>query len=217
MSLALHGRRSALDYRSTLERVGGEGRRLRRIIEDLLWLARFDSEPASPKIAAVDVGAVAQSGAERFDAVARARGISLSVLCPADRGPWLMAPPEWIDRLVGVLVDNACRHAGQGGRVAVEVSAPGNRVVLTVQDTGPGIPSEERTRLFDRFHRVNDDGSGTGLGLAIADSIVRSTGGRWRVSESALGGAEMEVTWHGSHARDAEFEPESVERRTRPS
>ena len=204
VSLALQARRRAEEYHSTLERVASEGRRLRRIIEDLLWLARFDSEPAPPKAEPVDLRSVVRTCAERFDAVARARRISLSVRCPSDRGAWLMAPPDWIDRLVGVLVDNACRHAGERGRVIVEVSDHGNRVVLSVGDTGPGIPPEERPRLFDRFHRVSDDGSGTGLGLAIADSVVRSTGGRWRVSDSVLGGAHMEVSWHRSVPRDRE-------------
>ncbi|MFY9933083.1 MAG: ATP-binding protein [Streptosporangiaceae bacterium] len=99
-------------------------------------------------------------------------------------GPVLIsAPPEWIDRLAGVLVDNGCRYAGPGGQVRIQVLAQGSRVSLTVEDSGPGIPSAERPRLFDRFHRATDGGSrhgsGAGLGLAIGDSIVRSTGGRW--------------------------------------
>lgn len=207
VSLSLQSRRTADDYHATLEHVGAEGRRLRHIIEDLLWLARFDSEPAPPKAEAIDLGSVVRACAERFGAVARAGGITLSVQGGSGGVPWVMAPPDWIDRLVGVLVDNACRHAGVGGRVVVDVSATGNRVVLSVEDTGPGIPPEERSRLFDRFHRVSEDGSGTGLGLAIADSVVRSTGGRWRVSDSALGGAFMEVSWHRSHFREPGTSP----------
>jgi signal transduction histidine kinase len=93
-------------------------------------------------------------------------------------------------------MDNACRHAGEEGRVRIGVTAAAGRVSLAVEDSGPGIPPEERARLFDRFHRATDDGQGAGLGLAIADSIVRSTGGRWTVGESALlGGARLEVSW----------------------
>ena len=58
-------------------------------------------------------------------------------------------------------------------RIAVTVD--GNRVSLTVDDSGPGIAPEERPKLFDRFHRATDKGSGAGLGLAIADSVVRAT------------------------------------------
>ena len=119
--------------------------------------------------------------------------------------PWITAPPEWVDRLAGVLVDNACRYAAAPGgahaaRPAVRITAgcQGSRVSLTVEDTGPGIPEDERSRLFDRFYRATAEGGGTGLGLAIADAVARSTGGRWRVDDSPLGGARMQVTWHRS-------------------
>ena len=94
-----------------------------------------------------------------------------------------------------MLVDTACRYAGPGGQVRIRVLAHGSRISLIVEDSGPGIPKAERSRLFDRFHRATEHGSGTGLGLAIGDSIVRSTGGRWQVGDSALGGALMSVSW----------------------
>jgi signal transduction histidine kinase len=96
-----------------------------------------------------------------------------------------------------VLVDNACKYAGQSGSVRIEVGRIGSRVVLAVEDSGPGIPVEARAHLFDRFRRGTDLPGGHGLGLAIADSVVRSTGGRWRVDDAGprLGGARMEVSW----------------------
>lgn len=202
VTLTLSAPRDAARYRDTVERVNGESKRLRHIIDDLLWLARFDSEPAPPRDELVDVYAVAQGCADRFGALAQSRGIALSVQHHGEVDPLVTAPPEWIDRLAGVLVDNACRYAGTGGAVRVVVSAQGNRTAVAVEDSGPGIPPEERPLLFDRFHRATDDGSGTGLGLAIADSIVRSTGGRWRVTDASLGGARFEVSWHRSHLRD---------------
>ena len=66
---------------------------------------------------------------------------------------------------------------------------------LTVDDSGPGIPSEQRSRVFDRFHRATDASGGAGLGLAIADAIVRATGGRWTIGTSASGGASISVSW----------------------
>ena len=80
----------------------------------------------------------------------------------------------------------------------MSAGAQGGRVVLVVEDSGPGIPPAERGRLFDRFRRATDHPDGAGLGLAIADSVVRTTGGRWRVADSALGGALMEVSWRRS-------------------
>jgi len=146
----------------------------------------------------VDVGAVVEAYADRFGAVATRRSISLSVRQRIEGQPWVNAPPEWIDRLTGVLVDNACRYAGDGGAVNLTVVAQGNRVRLVVEDSGPGIAPEDRASLFDRFHRAIDEGDGAGLGLAIGDTVVRATGGDWRVGTSRLGGALMEVSWHRS-------------------
>jgi signal transduction histidine kinase len=146
----------------------------------------------------VDVAAITATCADRFSAVAQREGIALVVGDAGDARPWINAPPEWIDRLTSVLVDNACRYAGPGGTVLIEVGVSGNRVRLMVDDSGPGIAPEERSKLFDRFHRATDKGNGAGLGLAIADSVVRATGGEWRVGQADLGGAHMEVSWRGS-------------------
>jgi signal transduction histidine kinase len=198
VTLALGGTRNVEDYRDTLERVRGESLRLRDIVEDLLWLSRFDAEPPPPGDEPVDVSAIAAACADRFDAVALSRGITLTVAPRGEGRPWINAPPEWIDRLTAVLVDNACRYAGHNGSVRITVTAHGNRVSLAVEDDGPGIAPEERISLFDRFHRATDEGNGAGLGLAIADAVVRATAGEWHVGESALGGARMEVRWHRS-------------------
>ena len=198
VSLALSGTRSGDDYRDSLERVSRESRRLRNIVEDLLWLSRFDSQPPPPGIEPVDVSTIATACADRFDAVAQRRDVTLSVLHRGEGQARINAPPEWIDRLTAVLVDNACRYAGKGGTVLIIVTVASNRVSLAVEDSGPGIAPEERGRLFDRFHRATDEGNGSGLGLAIADSVVKATGGEWRVDDAELGGARMEVRWHRS-------------------
>ena len=78
----------------------------------------------------------------------------------------------------------------------MSVGVDGNRVRLVVEDSGPGIPDDERPKIFDRFHRAEEQGGyGSGLGLAIADAVVRHTHGRWEVNTSALGGARMAVSW----------------------
>jgi signal transduction histidine kinase len=200
-SIALSGARQAGEYRAALERINGENSRLRKIVEDMLWLARFDSRPPPPGDEPLELSVIAEACADRFASVAAAQDLDISV-SPAGGAPVLIsAPPEWIDRLAGVLMDNACRYAGPGGRVRIGAAAQGSSVSLVVEDSGPGIPAAERPRLFDRFHRATEQGGGAGLGLAIADSIVRSTGGHWRIGESALGGALFEVSWRRSAAR----------------
>jgi len=193
-SLALGSLQPDDPARATLERVRAEGARLRRIVEDLLWLARLDATPPAAPEEPVDLGALAEATAARFQAVAREHHQDLVVQVGEGR-TWLFAPPEQLDRLLGVLLDNACRYAGPGGTVRIEVGASGGKVTLRVEDSGPGVPEAARGRLFDRFHRAVEDGSGHGLGLAIADAVVQATGGRWQVGRSDLGGALFEVTW----------------------
>ncbi len=198
VTLSLTGSRSDDEYRATLGRVSQESLRLREIVEDLLWLARFDSEPLPPADEPVDVAAIAAACGDRFLAVAHRNRIALVVRDEGKTRPWINAPPEWIDRLTAVLVDNACRYAGPGGTVRIGVTVFGGRVSLMVDDSGPGIAPEDRSKLFHRFHRATDQGNGAGLGLAIADSVVRATGGEWSVGQSDLGGAHMEVSWRRS-------------------
>jgi signal transduction histidine kinase len=196
VGLALATDRTASGYRDALQRVSGETQRLRRIVEDMMWLARFDSQPPAPQAAVVDVTTVARQCADRFAPVAQARNLQLTVNLTGLDLAHVAAAPDWVDRLIGVLLDNATRYANSPGRIAVTVACTASHVALTVADDGPGIPVAERTRLFDRFHRIDETGSeGAGLGLAIADAIVSSTHGRWTVGDSDLGGARLTVTW----------------------
>jgi signal transduction histidine kinase len=201
VDLALTRSRTPDEYRSVLRRVAGEGRRLRRIVDDLLWLARVDDR--GMEIAAdttVDLTEIARTCTDRFQAVAATNGVTLS-FDDAHEPLCVHAEAEWVDRLIGVLIDNACKFAGIGGLATVGVQAMGNRVNLQVDDNGPGIPTDQRTLIMDRFHRADEDRPGTGLGLAIADSVVRATNGSWQISDSPLGGARMRVTWRKAPPR----------------
>jgi signal transduction histidine kinase len=193
-SLALTQDREAAWYRAAFARVDAESKRMRRLLEDMLWLARFDATHRPGDKEPVDLGTLAAQTADRFAAIAETRRLTLRVAAPP-AGASVNAPADLLDRLLGVLLDNACKYAPQGGSVDVTVTRDGQRVTLTVDDSGPGVPPEAQTKIFDRFHRVNAEASGAGLGLAIGDAIVRSTGGRWAVGASPLGGARFAVSW----------------------
>ena len=180
---------------ASLERISGETWRMGRIVEDLLWLARFDAEPSPPNSEPVDLCAVAETAVDRFRAVAGRRSITLRLSVPADDAAMVWAAPEWLDRLAGVLLDNACRYSRSGGEVVVEVTVPSGHPRLAVLDSGPGIPAAERRKIFQRFHRGREEGEGAGLGLAIAGAVVSSTAGRWAISNRPGGGAEFAVVW----------------------
>jgi signal transduction histidine kinase len=204
VDLALRHGRGSREDRGVLERIAAEGRRLRRVVDDLLWLARTDASPSEHRGQHVcDLDVVAARCSERFRAVSEARGTTLEVSTSGQRPFAVWAADEDIDRLTGVLVDNACRYAGTGGRVEVRVRASGSRVSLEVDDSGPGIPEDEVPFIFDRFRRATESPGGTGLGLAIADAVVRSTRGSWSVGRATLGGAHLAVSWRRAGRRPA--------------
>src|SRR5205814_2275709 len=142
-SLALAQDRSEDWYRTAFVRVDTESKRMRRLVNDLMWLARFDATKGPPTSEPVDVGIVAAQAADRFAVVAESRRLQLGVRAQGENLV-VRAPAEWLDRLLGVLIDNACKYAPEDGTVGVTVAADAGRIRLTVDDSGPGIPQEER-------------------------------------------------------------------------
>ena len=196
-TLALAHDRDAAWYRTAFGRVDRESKRMRRLLDDMLWLARFDAAQAPPSTEPVDLGVLARHTADRFAVVAETRRLHLGVHVPAE-SVVIAASAELVDRLIGALVDNACKYAPEDGSVEVSVTADGSRATVTVDDSGPGIADEDRTRIFDRFHRAvatSSEAGGAGLGLAIGDAIVRATGGRWSVGTAPAGGARFSISW----------------------
>jgi signal transduction histidine kinase len=158
--------------------------RLSTLVEDLLMLARAGSDSSHPPVhESVDVTALLAATAERY---AGAR-VPVSVA----RGPAVFASfnPEELRRVLANLVDNAVRHAGS--EVVLAVRAEGGGAVLTVGDDGPGIPADERERVFERFARLDDardrDAGGTGLGLAIVRELLRRSDGSISLQDNPSG------------------------------
>lgn len=193
-ALALGKARKPVEYRESLERISDESGRLREIVDALLWLARFDSEPSPPAAEEIDLCSVAESARDRFAPVAARKNLSLKVTSELDTA-LILAPPEWIDRLVGVLLDNACKYTPEDGSVVATVFEQKGRIALSVEDSGPGVPVAERATIFDRFRRATQSGSGAGLGLAIGNAVVSASGGSWEIGAAGLGGARFVVSW----------------------
>jgi len=201
-SLALAQDRDAAWYRTAFTKVDRESKRMRKLLEDMLWLARFDAAAEPPAADNVDLGIIASQAADRFTAVAETRQLRLGVKV-ATEGVVISASAELVDRLIGVLVDNACKYSPDGGSVDVTVGVESGWAFVAVDDSGPGVTLDERDRIFDRFHRAVTTANataGAGLGLAIGDAIVRATAGRWSVATSPAGGARFVVSWERSAA-----------------
>src|SRR3989475_12785962 len=117
-----------------------------------------------------DVAVSANQAGDRFAAVAEARQQGLSVRL-SGTSPVIAALPEWLDHLIGVLLDNPCKYTPDGGTIDLRGGADGGKGMLAVDDSGPGIPPERRTQIFERFHRETDQAGGAGLGPANAAAV----------------------------------------------
>ena len=161
------------------------------MVEDLLLLARSDSGAIELERIPVDLGDVASSGASALTRVAADRGVGLVVdPVPAE----VVGDPARLRQLVGILVDNALRHAPGGSQVGIRVRTEAGNAFLVVEDEGPGIRAEDLPRVFDRFYRAaGAPGGGTGLGLAIAAWIVERHGGRIAAANHEPHGARFTV------------------------
>ena len=115
---------------------------------------------------------ISRACADRFGALAHAR-LTISIAEVGSLPAIILAPADWLDRLVSVLLDNACRYTDVGGRIEMSVSSTEDRVMLTVDDNGPGIAEEERDQIMQRFHRASTVPGGAGLGLSIANAVVK--------------------------------------------
>ncbi len=159
--------------------------RVERLVEDMLSLARLD-EGMRPAVRPVAIAPFLRELVE-----AAVPGVEVGEL-PAGH---VLADPDLISQVLRNLIENARRHAGEGGRVLVSASAAGGRLAVSVDDDGPGIDPAQRERIFDRFHRSDRSrhraAGGSGLGLAIARSIVSAHGGRIWAGEGPLGGARV--------------------------
>ncbi len=164
---------------------------LTALVDDLLLLARSDSGAISLERVPTDLTTVAEEVLPALAGLAGPRGARL-LLDPAPTG--VIGDPGRLRQLVTILVDNAIRHSPTGGHVTVTIRPDAHRAVLTVDDDGPGIRTEDLPRVFDRFWRANGEApGGTGLGLAIASWIVERHDGSISASNRAEGGARFEV------------------------
>jgi two-component system phosphate regulon sensor histidine kinase PhoR len=156
--------------------------RMSRLTEDLLTLARVESGEQRFDIQAVAPSDLLQEAVQSFRELARAQNVELKI---EDTATALVgADSEAIHQVFSNLVDNALKYAASGGRIVLGARPVPQAVEFSVQDFGPGIPSEHLARLFERFYRVDKarsrESGGTGLGLAIAKHIVLAHDGSIR-------------------------------------
>ena len=167
-------------------------RRMRRLVGDLLLLARADAGREVPR-GPVDLSAVAAEAAQEASVLSHAHPLALDV-----PGPVMVdGVADDLHRMAGNLVENALIHTPAGTPVTVSVRREGGDAVLEVADRGPGVPCDMRERVFERFARGAGDAAptgGSGLGLAIVRAVTAAHNGSVELGDAKGGGARFVVT-----------------------
>ena len=191
---ALRTATSEADYRTTIEATIEESEGLIRTFDALLMIARAESGEARDNMAAFDAAEIARDVAELYEPLAEEKGLALQV--DASAAAPVKGNRELVSQALANLVDNAIKYAaghreanGAAADIVVGAGSEGDRIVLTVRDSGPGIPIADRGRVVDRFVRLEQSRSqpGSGLGLSLASAVARLHGGELRLEDNAPG------------------------------
>lgn len=157
---------------------------LSKLVEDLRTLALAESGALKLKKEPTDLRMLIRDTAAAFQSQADSAGVTVAVEAVDDL-PWLELDPGRIRQVFSNLLANALRYSPSGGVVSIRYTQGDGRALIEVLDTGPGIPAEELTHIFERFYKSTDSG-GMGLGLAIAKHLVEAHGGTL-IAKSAPG------------------------------
>jgi len=175
--------------REFLQKIDAEVDKLSQLVVELGELSRIESGEVAFDIKPVPVSQIADEASDRMRPLAERASLELSLDIPPDMPP-VLADRERIEQVLVSLLHNAIKFTPPGGRVSLSAEVQGDRVAISVTDTGVGIPADDLLRIFERFYKADKAraGGGTGLGLAIAKHIVQSHGGDiWAESTEGKG------------------------------
>jgi two-component system phosphate regulon sensor histidine kinase PhoR len=175
--------------RRFLDRMETEVEALTQMVQELLELSRIESGQAPMRLIPTPVADVVFPPVERLRPQAERAGLSITIDLPPDLPP-VLADAERAQQVITNIVHNAIKFTPSGGQMTLSAQPVGEDVIVSVRDTGVGIPPEDLPRIFERFYKADRarSGGGTGLGLAIAKHIVQAHGGRiWAESVEGKG------------------------------
>lgn len=182
-----------------LGQIATQAERLHTLILDLLALARIESGDQLFEITSIPVRAMVEVSLEAHQLRAEAKYQTLALSAPAEaQALEVLADEECLGQILNNLLDNAIKYTPEGGRIEVAWARVGDRVELSVSDTGIGIPEADLPRIFERFYRVDKARSrelgGTGLGLSIVKHLAQAMGGSIRATSELGRGTRFVVT-----------------------
>jgi signal transduction histidine kinase len=195
--------------REGLEGIHGETIQLTSLVEDLQELALIESGSLVLERTQLQAAELARSVVDSFQPQGRQADLELTLR--EDSGiPPIQADGKRIRQVLSNLLSNAVRHTPSQGRILVLIrfDPSDDRLVMIVEDSGMGIPPDERERVFERFYRIDRSRErsrgGRGLGLSIVREIIRAHGGMISAGESSLGGASFSIYLPRGSAPEAE-------------
>ena len=178
-----------------LSSLDAEAERLSLLLNDLLNLSELESGKMQPKRTIVSLGEIAEEAAAGLSGKARQYGVRVSVDVPSDITAYV--DKRQMLQVLQNLIDNAVKYTGDSGFVNITAAETDGEVILSVRDTGVGIPPSDLDRIFERFYRVDKARSrqlgGTGLGLSIVRDIVDAHGGRITVDSQVGAGSTFTI------------------------
>ncbi len=188
---AVDDRETALDF---LHRIRGDVTRMTSLVDELLELSSLESGQMPVHLGPVSVNDVLDEIVERFQLAASSDGIELSSN-PQKNLPHVMGEQRRLEQVLTNLVENALRFTPSGGKITLKAQQETEWVIVTVADTGVGIPREHLPHVFERFYKVDRSRreQGTGLGLAISKHLVQVQGGDISATSVEGEGSEFRV------------------------
>ena len=173
-----------------------EGNRMSRLIGDMLTLSSSDSKGWALQKQPVELDMLLLEVYEAHYPLAKEQGIELTLSLYEQNVPSMNLDRDGINQVLSILLDNARYHTPTPGKIELELTVHRKNVQIRVSDTGPGVPDDEKRRIFERFYRSEKSRSHRGhfgLGLSIAAEIVKKHNGRIWVQDATIGGAEFVV------------------------
>ena len=173
-----------------------EGNRMSRLIGDMLTLSSSDSKGWALQKQPVELDMLLLEVYEAHYPLAKEQGIELTLSLYEQNVPSMNLDRDRINQVLSILLDNARNHTPAPGKIELELTVHRKNVQIRVSDTGPGVPDNEKRRIFERFYRSEKSRSHRGhfgLGLSIAAEIVKKHNGRIWVQDATIGGAEFVV------------------------
>lgn len=178
------------------ETIESEGKRMTRLVDDMLALANSDNRSWRIQPSLTEIDTLLLETYEKYEPQSKQQKLQFQIVLPEEAVPPVLLDRERIAQVLSILIDNAFSYTPAGGCIKLSLETTEKYAAFLVADNGPGIPDEQKEKIFDRFYRADDahqDREHFGLGLCIAKEIVLLHHGKIQVSDAPDGGSVFTV------------------------